>query len=218
MESNHRVNRDRRAMLIACLAALSSARLARAAQARVITMLGDSITAGAGLAAADALPAQLGLALRRLGVAVQVRAAGVSGDTTADGLARADFSVQRDTDLAIIELGANDLLQGVDPKMVQTNLTEIVRRMAARRIPVLVLGMKAPPQISARYAAAYDRVFPEAARAAGAAFYPYLFEGVGRDPGLLQKDAIHPNPAGVKIIAGRLAPVVAAALSKHGRK
>jgi len=218
MESKPRFDARRRAVLVGATASLLAGPAMAAPRPGVITMLGDSVTAGFGLPAAEALPAQLGLALGRIGALAQVRAAGVSGDTTADGLARVNFSVQGDTTLAIVELGANDLLQGVDPNAVRTNLTTIVRRLRARGIPVLLLGMKAPPQIGAAYATAYDAAFPAAAKAGGATLYPYLFAGVGRDPRLLQRDAIHPNPAGVKIIAARLAPVVAAALSKGGRR
>src|ERR1700712_2396834 len=214
MESKPRFEIRRRSVLAGAVATLSARGAWAAVRPKIITMLGDSITAGAGLAAADALPAQLALALRRIGVNAQVRGAGVSGDTTAGGLARVGFSVQGDTDLAVVELGANDLLQGVDPKAVQANLTAILRGLKARRIPALLAGMKAPPQIGASYAWAFDAAFPAAAQAGGAVLYPYLFAGVGRDARLLQHDAIHPNPAGVKIIAARMAPVVSAALAK----
>ncbi|RYG09812.1 MAG: arylesterase, partial [Caulobacteraceae bacterium] len=110
---------------------------------RIITMLGDSITAGYGLAAADALPAQLEIALQALGLSVRVRSAGVSGDTTAGGLARVDFSVQDDTDLCIVALGGNDMLQGVDPSATRHNLDQIIRRLKARDIPILLAGMRA---------------------------------------------------------------------------
>jgi acyl-CoA thioesterase-1 len=182
---------------------------------RIVTMLGDSITAGYGLPSADALPAQLAIALKRLGVDAQVRAAGVSGDTTADGLARAGFSVQGDTELCVVALGGNDLLQGVEPKSVQDNLDAIVRKLKARGITVLLAGMRAPPAIGAGYARAFDAVYPALARAEHVALYPYLLEGVALDSRLNQKDSIHPNAAGVKIIAGRMAPAVARALARR---
>ena len=178
----------------------------------VVTLLGDSITAGYGLPAGAALPAQLQIALTKLGVSATVRGAGVSGDTTADGLARADFSVQADTAVCVVALGGNDLLQGLDPKTTRANLTAIARRLKARRIRTVVAGLAAPRAIGSAYARDYDAVFPAVARDTGAMLYPDLLAGVGRMPGLNQADGIHPNAAGVKIIAARLAPVVARAL------
>ena len=214
MARAHRFDRSRRILLIAGAAmALAPGAALAGGRAEVVTLLGDSITAGLGLPAGDALPAQLGLALTRLGAHVVVRGAGVSGDTSADGLARADFSVQGDTDVCVVALGGNDLLQGVEPKAVQANLTAIVRKLKARRIGVILAGQHAPPQIGAAYARSFDAAFAGAARAGGAVLYPDLLAGVGRDPRLLQRDAIHPNAAGVKIIAQRLAPVVIKALA-----
>ena len=174
-------------------------------------MLGDSITAGYGLAAADAVPAQLQIALTALGLAVRVRAAGVSGDTTAGGLARVDFSVQDDTDLCIVALGGNDMLQGVDPASTRRNLDQIIKRLQARQIPVLLAGMRAPPQYGP-YAREFDKVFVDLAREDDLAVYPFLLNGVALDRRYNQDDGIHPNAAGVKIIAAALAPVVAQAL------
>ena len=148
------------------------------AKTPIVTILGDSITAGLGLAAADALPAQLQAALRKLGLAAQVRGAGVSGDTTADGLARVDFSVQSDTDVCLVALGGNDLLQGVDPRDMKTNLLAIVERLKARRIGVVLAGMAAPPERSRSYAQAFDAVFPAVAKAEHVDLYPFLLAGV----------------------------------------
>jgi acyl-CoA thioesterase-1 len=175
-------------------------------------MLGDSITAGYGLPAGAALPAQLQAELIRRGQKVQVRPAGVSGDTTADGLARADFSVKADTALCIVALGGNDMLQGVDPQAMRANLQGILAKLKARRIPALLLGLKAPPAMGAGYAREFDAVFPALARADRVPLYPNLLDGVMLDSALNQPDGVHPNPRGVKIIAGKLAPVVAAAL------
>ena len=213
MARAHRFDRSRRLLLIGAAAAFGPGAVLAAGKVRVVTLLGDSITAGLGLPAGDALPVQLGLALARLGARVTVRGAGVSGDTSADGLARAGFSVQADTDVCVMALGGNDLLQGIEPKLVQANLTAIVRKLKARRIGVLLAGQHAPLQIGAAYARAFDAAFGAAARAGGAILYPDLLAGVGRDPHLLQRDAIHPNAAGVKIIAQRLAPVVMKALA-----
>jgi acyl-CoA thioesterase-1 len=182
----------------------------------VVTLLGDSITAGYGLRAADALPARLQAALARDGVAALVRGAGVSGDTTADGLARVDFSVQGDTEVCVVALGGNDLLQGLDPRMTRANLEAIVRRLQSRRIAVVLAGLTAPRAIGAGYAHDFDATFPAVARDTGSAFYPDLLAGVARVPTLNQPDGIHPNPAGVNIIAGHLALVVARRLRKRG--
>lgn len=185
---------------------------APAIAAPVITVLGDSITAGYGLPQAAALPARLQAALARIGDPARVRAAGVSGDTSADGLARLDFSVQPDTALCIVALGGNDLLQGLDPRTTRSNLTAIVRRLKARRIKVLLAGLEAPKAIGAGYAKDFDAVFSAVARAEGVELYPNLLAGVGQTPGLNQADGIHPNAKGAEIIAKRLAPIVARAL------
>ena len=186
---------------------------APASQARIMTMLGDSITAGYGLAASDALPARLEVAMAALGVAVRVRAAGVSGDTTAGGLARVDFSVEDDTDLCIVALGGNDMLQGVDPAVTRRNLDQIIKRLQARHISVLLAGMRAPPQYGG-YAREFDRIFVDLARKDDVAAYPFLLEGVALDRRYNQADGIHPNAAGVRIIATALAPVAADALNR----
>lgn len=204
--------RPTRRALIA-LPLLAAATPAFAARAKVVTMLGDSITAGYGLPAAAALPAQLQLALRKLGVAAVVRAAGVSGDTSAGGLSRVDFSVRKDTDLAIVALGANDLLQGQDPKRMRANLDGIIRKLQTRRIGVVLTGIAAPVEIGGGYARDFNAVFPALARAHRVPLYPNLLDGVARQRGLNQPDGIHPNARGAQIIAARLAPVVAKALA-----
>ena len=162
----------------------------------VVTMLGDSITAGYGLPAAAALPAQLQAALARLGRPARVRGAGVSGDTTADGLARVDFSVQSDTRLCVVALGGNDLLQGLEPAQTRANLTRIVARLKARRIGVLIAGL----QRSAGHRRGLRRRFRRASSPpwpapTGAALYPDLLAGVAGMPALNQRDGIHPNAA-----------------------
>jgi len=208
----------RRTTLIRLGSVLSASSLgassAHAAAPPVVTLLGDSITAGLGLPAADALPAQLAARLAALGHPVTMRGAAVSGDTTADALARVDFSVQADTRLCLVALGGNDLLQGIEPRRVQANLTAIISRLQARRILVVLAGMRAPKAIGAAYAAEFNAVFPAVAKAEGARLYPFLLDGVAGDPRLNQKDGIHPDVAGVKIIAARLAPLLARALAK----
>ena len=205
---------DRRGFVAAALSlAVSGPAFAAPAGARrVVTILGDSITAGYGLRAADALPAQLQSSLVRLGTPATVRGAGVSGDTTAGGLARVDFSVQPDTTVAVVALGGNDLLQGLNPRAMQSNLSRIVERLKARRMRVVLCGLHAPSSLNAGYAREFNAVFPAVARAQGVAFYPDLLAGVELNQRLNQKDGIHPNPQGVRIIASRLAPVLARAL------
>ena len=212
MEIASRPGQTRRGWLAGVLAAAGT--LAATPAAPVVTLLGDSITAGFGLRANAALPARLQAALAKQGVAARVRGAGVSGDTTADGLARVDFSVQGDTAVCVVALGGNDLLQGLDPRVTRDNLERIVRRLKARHITVVVAGLTAPAVIGAAYARDFDAVFSTVARDTGAALYPDLLAGVARSPSLNQADGIHPNPAGVDIIAARLAPLVARSLRK----
>jgi acyl-CoA thioesterase-1 len=183
---------------------------ASAAKARVVTILGDSITAGLGLPAADALPAQLSRQLARMGSPAIVRGAGVSGDTTADGLARVGFSVQPDTTVCVVALGGNDLLQGLDPALTRANLMAVVARLKARRIGVVLAGVAVPPAVGAGYARDFTAVFPAVAKAQRVPLYPDLLAGVG--PRLRQADGLHPTAAGVKVIAQGLAPLVAGAL------
>jgi acyl-CoA thioesterase-1 len=185
---------------------------ALAARGKVITMLGDSITAGLGLPAAAALPAQLHQALERLGLPNLVRPAGVSGDTTAGGAARVDFSVQPDTSVVVVELGANDLLQGQDPKVTQANLDRILTRLAKRRMSVVLTGIRAPAQIGRDYARDYNAIFPALAKAHRVALLPDLLGPVAQNRALTQPDGLHPNAEGARLIAGRLAPVVAKVL------
>ncbi len=205
-----------RRALLGGMAALSLSRHALAARRDpVITILGDSITAGYGLRASDALPAQLQLALARIGVRSVVRGAGVSGDTTAGGLGRVDFSVQPDTSLCIVALGGNDLLQGLEPASTRANLEGIVRRLKARRIGTLLCGLSAPYRLNAGFARDFNAVFPAVARAEDVPLYPDLLAGVELRRDLNQGDGLHPNPRGVKIISARLAPVVARALRRR---
>lgn len=196
-------------------AAVFAPAAALAAKRPVVTVLGDSITAGLGLPATAALPVRLQAELTRLGVQALVRGAGVSGDTTGGGLARVDFSVQGDTDLCVVALGGNDLLQGLEPATTRANLERIVRRLKARRIGVLVAGISAPAAVGRAYAREFNAVFPAVAKASGAALYPDLLAGVAGDPGLRQPDGLHPNARGAAIIAARLAPAVARALAQR---
>jgi acyl-CoA thioesterase I len=202
-----------RQSLMALAAAAGPARAFAAPGRKVLTILGDSITAGYGLPAAAALPAQLQAALDELGAEVLVRPAGVSGDTTAGGLARLDFSVQADTDLCLVALGANDLLQGLDPASTRANLDQIVSRLKARKIAVVLAGIVAPPAMGQSFARDYSAIYPAVARSHGIVLYPNLLGGVAGIAALNQKDGIHPNAQGARIIAQRLAPILAKAMA-----
>ncbi|HMK80821.1 MAG TPA: arylesterase [Xanthobacteraceae bacterium] len=169
-------------------------------------MLGDSITAGLGLPAQDTLPAKLEKALKANGHDVTIQNAGVSGDTTAGGLARLDWSVADGTDAVILELGANDALRGNDPKLTRLSLEAIITRLAARRIAVLLTGMLAPRNLGADYASRFDPIYPALAAAHQVVFYPFILDGVATNPALNQGDGIHPNAAGVDAIVTRLLP------------
>lgn len=210
MDQTPRSFPTRRVLIAGALAVWPGQGLAQ--HRRVVTVLGDSITAGLGLPSSAALPVQLQAQLRKLGANVVVRGAGVSGDTTAGGLARVDFSVQKDTDVCIVALGGNDLLMGLDPKRTRANLDKIVARLRARKITVVVAGLQPPPAIGRAYAREFQAVFPAVAKAHGALLYPDLLAGVAQVARLNQSDGFHPNAQGVVVIAQGLAPVVARAL------
>jgi acyl-CoA thioesterase-1 len=173
-----------------------------------VVVLGDSLSAGFGLSAADALPAKLERALKAKGLAVEIANAGVSGDTAAGGLARLDWSVPDGTDAVILELGANDALRGVDPKTTRDSLDAIIRRLKERRIAVLLAGMLAPRNLGADYAKAFDAIYPELAAQHGLIFYPFILDGVAGEPALNQGDGMHPTAAGIDVMVSRMLPKV----------
>jgi acyl-CoA thioesterase-1 len=173
-----------------------------------IVVLGDSLSAGLGLAGQDTLPAKLERALKARGIAAEIANAGVSGDTAAGGLARLDWSVPEGTEAVILELGANDALRGSDPKATRAALDTIIRRLKERRIAVLLAGMLAPRNLGADYAKAFDPIYPELAAAHGLILYPFILDGVAGDAALNQADGMHPTAAGVDTIVGRMLPKV----------
>jgi acyl-CoA thioesterase I len=173
-----------------------------------IVAFGDSLTAGYGLAAGEAFPAQLQRALDAKGVVTTVVNAGVSGDTTTGGLSRLDWSVPDGTDAVILELGANDALRGFDPAVTRKALGAMLRRFQARKIPVLLCGMLAPPNLGAEYGQAFNAIYPELAAESGAILYPFFLTGVAADPKLNQRDGLHPTAAGVAVIVARIMPQV----------
>ena len=177
----------------------------------VVTLFGDSISAGYGLSRCDALPERLEAALSDLGVVSRVVGAGVDGDTTADGLRRLEWAIPAETDLCVVALGANDLMQGLPPQRIADTLDAIITTIRARSVEVLLCGMRAPPWL-ASYAQAFDAVFPAVAARHGVPLYPFLLDGVALDPRYNQSDQIHPNAAGIQIIADGLAPAIRDAL------
>jgi acyl-CoA thioesterase-1 len=173
-----------------------------------IVALGDSLTAGYGLPANDAFPVQLQRALVAKGLAVHIVNAGVSGDTTSGGLSRLDWSVPDGTDAVILELGANDALRGFDPVIARKALDSMLRRLAERKIPVLLCGMVAPPNLGAEYGRAFNSIYPDLAAQYGAILYPFFLTGVAGDAKLNQHDGIHPTAPGVAVIVERMLPEV----------
>ncbi|MBV8401111.1 MAG: arylesterase [Acetobacteraceae bacterium] len=201
-------SRLRNAALAAlCAILLIAPRQAGAASLRLL-VLGDSLTAGYGLPHEDGFQAQLQAALRRQGHDVQILDAAVSGDTTAGGRARLDWALADNPEAAIVELGANDGLRGIDPRITEANLTAILDTLASHHIPVLLSGMYAPPNFGPDYGRAFRTVFDRLSTRPGILYDPFFLEGVARDPALNQPDGLHPNGEGVKRIVARVLPLV----------
>lgn len=179
-----------------------------------IVALGDSLTAGYQLPPADAFPVKLQAALRARGHAVAVENAGVSGDTSTGGLERLDWAVGEGVDAVILELGANDALRGIAPEVTARSLDEIVTRLKARGITVLLAGMLAPPNMGPAYGEAYNRIFPELAARHGLLFHPFFLDGVAATPALNLSDGMHPNGRGVDVIVERILPSVEALIAQ----
>ena len=180
------------------------------AQARTVRLLvlGDSLAAGYGLAQPEGFQAQLGAALKAAGHDVAIVDGAVSGDTTAGGRARLDWALADGADAALVELGGNDGLRGIDPANTEQNLAAILDALEAKSIPTLLTGMEAPPNLGADYAASFRAVFARLGQRPHLVFDPFFLEGVASDPALNQADHIHPNPAGVKKEVARLLPLV----------
>ena len=192
---------------------LAPLRLTRAEAIRLL-VLGDSLTAGFGLPRAEGFQAQLVRALAEKGITVRIIDGAVSGDTTAGGRARLDWVLADGADAAIVELGANDGLRGLDPGRMEANLAAILDRLAARGIPVLFSGMFAPPNLGPDYQAAYRGAFDRLGARSGLIYDPFFLEGVAGVPALNQDDRLHPNAAGVRHIVARLLPLVEQLLRK----
>ena len=177
-----------------------------------IVVLGDSLSAGLGLSAADAFPAKLQKALKDKGIDVDMSNAGVSGDTASGGRDRLDWSVSDGTRAVIVELGANDALRGIDPSITRAALSDILTRLKARNIAVMLCGMVSPPNYGKDYAERFNRIYPDLAKAFDLPLYPFFLDGVAADAKLNQADGIHPTPQGVDIIVHNIMPAVEAFL------
>lgn len=190
---------------------------ARAADFRLLA-LGDSLTAGYGLPADHGFVPRLQAALRQKGLAVTVINAGVSGDTSADGLARLDWTLAEPVDGAILELGANDGLRGLDTSHLYDNLDTVLSKFAAKHIPVLLAGMLAPPNFGPEYTAQFKAVFTRLEQAHKVRFYPFFLDGVAGDKQLNQADGLHPNAKGVEVVVEHILPSVEALIRSNAVK
>jgi acyl-CoA thioesterase-1 len=209
----------RAARTIVILSALVSAlvpTVAADAAQRTIVAFGDSLTAGYGLPAAEGFATRLGAALTAAGVGARVINGGVSGDTTAGGLARVDWLLADKPDLVIVELGANDALRGLDPEETRRNLDAIIERIQNAGARILLTGMRAPPNLGREYAEEFNRIFPDLAKRHKVPLYPFFLDGVAAVPRLNQADGIHPNAKGVAVIVERIMPKLLRALGEPG--
>jgi acyl-CoA thioesterase-1 len=186
----------------------------QAAHVPEIVAFGDSIAAGFGLPPDAAFPARLQVKLQDQGIAARIVNAGVSGDTTAGGVARLDWTLADKPDIVILELGANDALRGIDPATVRANLETMIAKVQASGANLLLFGMRAPPNWGEDYQRAFDRIYPELATAHNVPLVPFFLEGVAMDPQLNQADGLHPNEKGVAVMVDHIAPMVAKLLAK----
>jgi acyl-CoA thioesterase-1 len=190
----------------------------QAARPVKMVVLGDSLSAGLGLAASAAFPARLQKALKAKGIEVDMINAGVSGDTTSGGRDRLDWSVPEGTEAVILELGANDALRGIDPKVARSALTDILTRLQARKVAVLLCGMVAPPNYGADYSARFNAIYPDLAKTFSVPLYPFFLEGVATEAKLNQADGLHPTAEGIDVIVKNILPAVEAFLSTLPRQ
>jgi len=203
------------AFLLALLAAVPAlAQKAPDGRPLRLVALGDSLTAGYGLPAEAAFPQALERALRARGHKVEIANAGVSGDTATMALDRLDWSIPDGTDGVIIELGANDMLRGLNPAVPRKAIGEIVARLKARNIPVLLAGMVAAPNLGADYGKAFDGLYREIADKQGLVLYPFFLDGVAGDRSLNLPDGLHPTARGGEVIVERMLPTVETFLSR----
>jgi len=198
--------------LMAANAAFAQAPAAGAGKPIKMVVLGDSLSAGLGLSASAAFPARLKESLKIKGIEVDMINAGVSGDTSSGGRDRLGWSVPEGTDAVILELGANDALRGTDPKVTRAALTDILTRLKARKVAVLLCGMLAPPNYGSDYSARFNAIYPDLAKSFGVPLYPFFLEGVAADARLNQADGLHPTAEGINVIVKNILPTVEAFL------
>ncbi len=199
--------RFRRLFLAAVLGLAASAGWAAAEPLRIVGF-GDSLMAGYQLAPGESFPEQLETALKARGHDVLIANAGVSGDTSSGGLSRLDWSVPDETDLVILELGANDMLRGIRPDVTRKNLVAMIEGLQARGIGVVLAGMVAAPNLGADYAGQFNPIYPQLAEAYDLPFYPFFLDGVAAEPGLLLDDGMHPSAQGVERMVERFLPLI----------
>ena len=207
-EARHLQRRTVLAALAAALATVMAPRAAFAADPIKLVALGDSLTAGYGVGPGEAFPVKLEAALKAKGRNVAIANAGVSGDTSTGGADRLDWSVPEGTQGVIVELGANDMLRGLNPDVTRKAIGRILDRLKERDIPVLLTGMRAAPNLGPDFGKRYEAVFTDYANERGLDFYPFFLDGVAGDRALNQQDGIHPNPKGVDVIVARILPTV----------
>lgn len=191
--------------------------VAGAAEPVRILAFGDSLTAGYGLPENDTLPTRLSDALTKMGRVATVINGGVSGDTTADGLARIDWALADKPKIMILALGANDMLRGLDPGMAKANLEKIIEKAEAAGVETILAGMLAPPNLGIEYKTRFDAIYPELAKAHKLLFMPFLLQDVAQKSDLNQADGLHPNGNGVAVIVRNLLPYVTEAMDKLGQ-
>lgn len=194
-------------LLAAALAGFAAPASLRAEPLQIVGF-GDSLMAGFGLDAGQSFPEKLEAALRADGHDVVIANAGVSGDTSSGGLSRLDWSIPDGTDLVLLELGANDMLRGIAPELTEKNLDAMLARLGERHITVLLMGMRAAPNLGADYARAFDAIYPRLAEKHRVALYPFFLDGVAADKALLLEDGMHPNEAGIERMVERAKPAV----------
>lgn len=183
-----------------------------------IVAFGDSLTAGYGLPAYEAFPAKLERALKAKGVSVEIENAGVSGDTASGGLGRIDWSIPDGTDAVILELGANDMLRGIDPKVTREALDAILAKLKERKIAVLLCGMRAAPNLGGEYGRGFESIFEDLARKYDVIFYPFFLDGVTTQTRFVMRDGLHPNAAGVDVIVAGITPKVEELIARVNAK
>lgn len=185
---------------------------------KLVLAFGDSLYAGYGVAQNESFPHELEKALRVNSEGVEVHNAGVSGETTQGGLQRLEFTLDglpRKPDLVLIGLGGNDMLRGLNPEQTEKNLRAMLDMLKARKLPVVLTGMLAAPNMGADYAKRFNAIYPALAKDYGVSLYPFFLDGVIGNPQYMQSDSIHPNPAGVDVVVSKIAPLISDSLASQ---